>query len=62
MTKRTTTAASNFKVGDLVVLTGCNEWLCDKPVTIISFGEKRGAAVADLSDGQWAYVDELRKA
>ena len=34
----------------------------DGPVTIEEFGvrEKDGQAVAILSDGQWAYVDELR--
>jgi hypothetical protein len=53
-------AARSWRVGDSVQIKGSGSWLTPVPVDIVDFGEKNGATVADLSDGQWAYVSDLR--
>jgi hypothetical protein len=57
--ERSKNMARQFKVGDLVRVKGSGAAQTPFPVRIVDFGEKNDQPVADLEDGQWAYVDEL---
>lgn len=55
--------SSNLKVGDKVVVIGSDSWITeDGPVTIVGFGRKNGQVTVSFSNGQWAYISEVRKA
>ena len=59
---QTVNQVGGIKVGDRVRVTGSSASLHDGTLTVLGFNERKGDMAASLSDGQWAYVSELRRA